>query len=85
MSTWYVYILRCGDGSLYTGITPDVEARLRAHHAGKGARYTRGRGPFELLYQEPAGTQADATRRERAIKRLTRDKKQVLIKGGLED
>ena len=85
MSTWYVYILRCGDGSLYTGITPDVEARLQAHHAGKGARYTRGRGPFELLYQEPAGTQADATRRERAIKRLTRDKKQALIKGGLED
>ena len=83
MSTWYVYILRCGDGSLYTGISPDVEARLQAHHAGKGARYTRGRGPFELVYQEPAGTQAEATRRERAIKRLTRDKKQVLIQGCL--
>lgn len=83
MSTWYVYILRCGDGSLYTGISPDVEARLQAHHAGKGARYTRGRGPFELVYQEPVGTQAEATRRERAIKRLTRDKKQALIQGCL--
>ena len=84
MSTWYVYILRCGDGSLYTGISPDVEARLQAHHAGKGARYTRGRGPFDLVYQEPAGTQAEATRRECAIKRLTRQKKQALIQGGLE-
>ncbi len=84
MSTWFVYILHCGDGSLYTGISPDVEARLKAHHAGKGARYTRGRGPFELVYQEPAGTQAEATRRERAIKRLTRDKKQELILGGSE-
>ena len=83
MSTWYVYILRCGDGSLYTGISPDVEARLQAHHAGKGARYTRGRGPFELVYLEPAGSQAEATRRERAIKKLTRDKKQDLIQGGL--
>ncbi len=79
MGIWHVYILRCGDGSLYTGISPDVEARLQAHHAGKGARYTRGRGPFELVYQEPAGTQAEATRRERAIKRLTRQKKQDLI------
>lgn len=83
MNTWYVYILRCGDGSLYTGISPDVEARLQAHHAGKGARYTRGRGPFELVYQETAGTRAEATRRERAIQRLTRDKKQVLIQSGL--
>ena len=83
MSTWSVYILRCGDGSLYTGISPDVEARLQAHHEGKGARYTRGRGPFELVYQEPAGTQANATRRERAIKLLKREKKEALIQGGL--
>ncbi len=83
MSTWHVYILHCGDGSLYTGISPDVEARLAAHRAGKGARYTRGRGPFELVYREPAGTQAEATRRERAIKRLTRDKKDMLIAGTL--
>jgi putative endonuclease len=84
MTTWHVYILRCGDGSLYTGISPDVEARLQAHHAGKGARYTRGRGPFELVYQEPAGSQANATRRESVIKKLTREKKQELICGKLK-
>ena len=84
MSTWFVYILRCGDGSLYTGISPDVEARLQAHHEGKGARYTRGRGPFALVYREPAGTQAEATRRERAIKRLTREKKEALFDNGVE-
>ena len=83
MSTWYVYILRCSDGSLYTGISPDVEARLEAHRTGKGARYTRGRGPFELVYRESAGTQTEATRRERAIKRLTREKKDMLIAGTL--
>lgn len=83
MSTWYVYILRCSDGSLYTGISPDVEARLEAHRTGKGARYTRGRGPFELVYRESAGTQAEATCRERAIKRLTREKKDMLIAGTL--
>ena len=47
---WYVYILRCGDGTLYTGSTDDVERRLAAHRAGKGAKYTRGRGPLELVY-----------------------------------
>ena len=83
MSTWHVYILRCGDGSLYTGISPDVEARLEAHRVGKGARYTRGRGPFELVYQESAGTQAEATRREAAIKKLTRYEKLELIESGI--
>ena len=52
---WYVYILRCGDGTLYTGSTDDVERRLAAHRAGKGAKYTRGRGPLELVYSEPCG------------------------------
>ena len=47
--TWFAYILRCGDGSLYTGITTDVDARLEAHRSGKGAKYTRGRGPLELV------------------------------------
>ena len=51
---WYVYILRCGDGTLYTGITDDIPRRLAAHRAGKGAKYTRGRGPLELVYQEQA-------------------------------
>lgn len=85
MSTWYVYILYCGDGSLYTGISPDVEARLKAHRAGKGARYTRGRGPLELVYQEAVGTQGEATRREATIKLLNREKKEILIQGELDE
>ena len=53
---WYLYILRCGDGSLYTGITTDVPRRLEAHRQGKGAKYTRGRAPLTLCYQEKCGT-----------------------------
>ncbi len=83
MALWHLYILRCGDGSFYTGISPDVAARLEAHRAGKGARYTKGRGPFELVYQEPVGTQAEATRRELEIKHLTREQKEALISGSL--
>ena len=77
--TWYLYILRCKDGSLYTGITTDVEKRLESHRSGKGAKYTRGRGPLELVYREECGTHSDALKRESEIKRLTRKKKQVLI------
>jgi putative endonuclease len=74
-----VYILRCGDGTLYTGIALDVLARLAQHQAGKGARYTRGRGPVELAYQEPASSRSAASRREVAIKRLTRAEKLQLV------
>lgn len=77
--TWHLYILRCKDGSLYTGITTDVEKRLEAHRSGKGAKYTRGRGPLELVYREECGTHSDALKRESEIKRLTRKQKQVLI------
>ena len=77
---WYLYILRCKDGSLYTGITTDVEKRLEAHRAGKGAKYTRGRGPLELVYKEECGDHSDALRREAEIKRLPRDEKLKLIK-----
>lgn len=77
--TWKLYILRCGDGSLYTGITVDVEARLEAHRCGKGAKYTRGRGPLELVYSEECGTHSDALKRELAIKQLTREEKMKLI------
>lgn len=76
---WYLYILRCKDGSLYTGITTDVEKRLEAHQSGKGAKYTRGRGPLVLVYREECGTHSDALKREVEIKRLTREQKQVLI------
>lgn len=77
---WKLYILRCGDGSLYTGITTDVEARLEAHRTGKGAKYTRGRGPLELVYTEVCATHSDALKREHAIKQLPREEKENLLK-----
>ena len=76
---WYLYILQCGDGTLYTGITTDVEKRLEAHRSGKGAKYTRGRAPLELLYRELCGTHSDALKRELEVKRLTREEKLTLI------
>ena len=76
---YWVYILRCGDGSLYTGSTSDLERRLAAHRAGKGAKYTRGRGPLELLYREAAPDWPAALRREAAIKRMDRRAKLALI------
>lgn len=76
---WWVYILRCGDGTLYTGIAPDIEQRLEKHREGKGAKYTRGRGALVVVYRECAGTKGDATRREMAIKRLSRPAKDRLV------
>lgn len=75
---WTVYILRCGDGTLYTGITNDMDARLAAHRCGKGARYTRGRGPLELAHTEIWDTKSQALKRERAIKALSRQQKLAL-------
>lgn len=75
---WYLYILRCGDGSLYTGITTDVEKRLEVHRSGKGAKYTRGRGPLELVYREFCGTHSDALKRELRVKAMTREEKLLL-------
>ncbi|WP_243285988.1 GIY-YIG nuclease family protein [Geothrix terrae] len=77
--TWWVYLLRCGDGTLYCGIALDVAARLKLHQEGRGAKYTRGRGPLELAYQEACGSKADALRRERTLKRLKRPGKEALI------
>ena len=76
---WYLYILRCKDDSLYTGITTDVEKRLDAHRAGRGAKYTRGRAPLELVYRETCGGHSAALKREAQIKKLSREQKQVLI------
>jgi len=78
-SIWYLYILRCGDGTLYTGITTDVQKRLEAHCSGKGAKYTRGRGPLELVYREECGTHSQALKREAAVKKLTRSGKEKLV------
>ena len=77
--TWKLYILRCRDGSLYTGITTDVEKRFAAHNAGKGAKYTRGRGPLELVYSEDCGDHSAALKRELEIKSLPREEKMKLI------
>lgn len=77
---WTVYILRCKDDTLYTGITDDLPHRLAAHNAGKGAKYTRGRGPVVLVYREEAADKSAALKREHAIKQLTRAKKLELCK-----
>ncbi|MDO4745308.1 MAG: GIY-YIG nuclease family protein [Bacillota bacterium] len=74
-----VYILRCKDGSLYTGWTNDFEKRLEAHNCGKGAKYTRGRGPLTPVYLEYFEDKVSATKREAAIKKLPLKKKQLLL------
>lgn len=79
---WSVYILRCGDGSLYTGIAKNVATRLNQHRQGKGAVYTRTRLPVELLYQENRMTRSKALIREVQIKRLPRPAKKKLISVG---
>jgi len=76
---WRVYLLRCADGTLYAGSTTDVEARTHAHNAGRGARYTSGRRPVEVVYQEDCGSKSAALKREHALKRLTRRQKETLI------
>jgi len=79
MADWFVYIVRCADRSLYTGVAINVHARVIAHNRGQGAKYTRGRGPVRLVYEERAGTRSAALRREQAIKRLPRADKLRLI------
>ena len=76
---WYLYILRCGDGTLYTGVAVDVEKRFAMHCAGKGAKYTRGRGPLRIVYRESCGTHANALRRELEVKAMRREEKEKLI------
>lgn len=76
---WFLYMILCRDQTIYTGITVNVEKRFRAHCAGKGAKYTRGRGPLQLVYQESCGSHTDALRREYAIKQLSRFEKETMI------
>lgn len=80
MSEWSVYILRCADGTLYTGITNDQPRRLTQHNAGTASRYTRSRLPVKMVYQETQPTRSLALKRELAIKALSRKKKELLIK-----
>ena len=81
---WHLYILRCKDGSLYTGITTDVEKRLEAHRTGRGAKYTRGRAPLELVYREECGDHSAALKREAEIKRLPREEKLKIVQTAKE-
>ena len=76
---WYLYILECKDGTLYTGITDNIPRRLEEHNEGKGAKYTRGRGPVLLRYQEECGSHSAALKREYAVKQLTRQDKLKMI------
>lgn len=80
--SWYVYILRCADGTLYTGATNNPEKRLAAHNSGQGAKYTRSRGPCVMVYREEAPDRGAALRREAAVKKLTRTEKLLLIEKG---
>ena len=81
MHLWFVYILECADGTLYTGMTNDIERRLEQHNAGTAARYTRARTPVKLVYQEKSENRSTALKREYAIKQLTRKQKDQLITG----
>jgi predicted GIY-YIG superfamily endonuclease len=79
LTPWFVYLLHCADGTFYAGSTTDVEARARAHNDGRGARYTAGRTPVAVVYQEECESRSAALRREHALKRLTRSAKAALI------
>lgn len=80
MADWTVYMLRCADGSLYTGIARDAAARIVAHNAGRGAKYTKARRPVALVWSEPATCRSSASKREYAIKQLRRTDKLALIR-----
>ena len=78
---YYTYILRCKDNSYYTGYTNDLEKRIRAHNEGRGAKYTKGRAPVELVYYEEHSEKSQALKREWAIKHLSRKEKEKLCRG----
>ena len=76
---WQLYVLRCGDGTLYTGIALDAQKRFLMHQRGKGAKYTRGRGPLTLLYTEACANHSVALKRELEVKAMSREEKEKLI------
>lgn len=80
---WYLYLVRCADGALYTGISTDVMRRLAEHAANRGARRLRGRGPLQLVYVQPLGGRGIAQRVEHRVKRLSRSDKERLLRGEL--
>ncbi|MDD6788885.1 MAG: GIY-YIG nuclease family protein [Lachnospira sp.] len=82
---YYVYLLRCADGTLYCGSTNNLQRRVKMHNSGRGAKYTKARRPVQLVYWEAAGAKSDALRREAAVKRLTRQRKLELVRAFSED
>lgn len=82
VKNWSLYILKCSDGTFYTGITNDLERRLKMHQTGKASRYTRARGPVEMLYSETCGNRSSALIRECEVKEWPRKKKEAFIKTG---
>ncbi|MCX6560610.1 MAG: GIY-YIG nuclease family protein [Candidatus Aminicenantes bacterium] len=81
-AVWHLYILCCGDGSFYTGVTTDIERRFREHQEGTASRYTRTHRPVGLVHREECGTRSQALSRECAVKTLSREKKEALVAGG---
>jgi putative endonuclease len=81
-AAWHLYILRCGDGSFYTGVSTDIERRLGQHQDGKASRYTRTHRPVALVHREECGTRSQALSRECAVKALSRAEKEDLVAGG---
>lgn len=81
----YVYILECNDKTLYTGWTVDIDKRIAAHNSNKGAKYTRGRTPVNLVYLETFDNKSDALKRENSIKKLSKKQKELLIERGIKN
>lgn len=75
MKPWFVYILECADRTLYTGVTDDLDSRIKSHNEGKGAKYTKGRGPVKLKYVEKVADRSEAQKREAEIKKMRRQEK----------
>jgi len=84
LAEWFIYLIRCNNGHLYTGISTDVARRFGAHQAGKGAKYLRGKGPLELVYQKKIGTHSEALKAEIAIKNMTKPDKEKIIDNHIE-
>ena len=79
--TWYLYLLRCANGDLYTGISTDVQRRLQQHASNRGARRLRGKGPLQLVFSEQVGDRSSALRLEYRVKQLSREQKEALVSG----
>ena len=79
MPAWFLYLVRCKNGSLYTGITTDVNARVDAHNAGKGAKYTRAFGPVTLVYAKKMKSSMEARKKEAAIKKMSKSEKERVV------